>query len=236
MLSGRRTGASDYVADRIDGENASMSLPLLRRGVLALAVLLLAAVHPAAAQGDPSFNLVNRTGQTIQEVYVSPSQVNTWGQDRLGNNVLESGRSLPVRLPAGQCANDIRVVFEGGRSEERRNLDTCRMNEVVFGNQAAPGGGNGKRGPATSGRTGNPSFNLVNQTNRTIQVLRASPSSQSNWGEDRLGNEVVPPGATFAVRLPAGECTYDIRVEYEDRAAEERRGIDLCSVVNLTFP
>lgn len=213
-----------------------MRLTMLRRGVLALA-LLLAGLAPALAQNtDPSFNIVNRSGQTIQELYVSSAQVNTWGQDLLGRNVLANGRSFPVRLPSGQCVNDIRVVYEGGRSEERRAVDTCPLNEVVFGNQQGGGTAGGKRGATTAGRTGNPSFNLINRTSKTIQVLRASPSSDSSWGEDRLGNEVVPPGGTFAIRLPAGECNYDIRVEYEDRAAEERRGVDLCSVANVTFP
>lgn len=215
-----------------------MSLPNLRRGVLALALLLASlAAAPARAQGDPGFNVVNRSGQRIQELYVSSAQVNSWGQDLLGNAVLENGRSFPVRLPSGQCVNDIRVVYDGGRSEERRAVDTCPLNEVVFGTQAAPQAGQGgKRGAQTTGRTGNPSFNLVNRTNKTIQVLRASPTSDGSWGEDRLGNDVVRPGARFAIRLPAGECTYDIRVEYEDRAAEERRGVDLCNVADVTFP
>ncbi|HEY8614104.1 MAG TPA: Tat pathway signal protein [Roseomonas sp.] len=217
-----------------------MPLPILRRGVLALTLLLSGllsglAASPAIAQDDPSFNVVNRSGQTIQELYVSSAQVNNWGRDLLGNAVLENGRSFPVRLPAGQCINDIRAVYEGGRSEERRAIDTCPLNEVVFGDQQG-GGTGGKRGTARAGRTGNPSFNLVNRTGKTIQVLRASPSSESNWGQDRLGNAVVPPGGSFAIRLPAGECTYDIRVEYEDRAAEERRGVDLCSVADVTFP
>ncbi|MFH5923896.1 hypothetical protein [Roseomonas xinghualingensis] len=212
-----------------------MKLPLLRRSALALVVLMLAGVRPAAAQGDSSFNLVNRSGQAIQELYVSSTQVNTWGQDLLGRNILENGRSFAVRLPAGQCNNDIRVVFGGGRSEERRGVDTCQMTDVVFGNQVRPGGAS-KRGPAAAARTGNPSFNLVNQTSKTILVLRASPSSDTSWGDDRLGDTTVPPGATFAIRLPAGDCSYDIRVEYDDRSAEERRAVDLCNVANVTFP
>ncbi|WP_458096220.1 hypothetical protein [Roseomonas sp. WA12] len=214
-----------------------MTFPTLRRGLLALAVLFggLAAL-PALAQGDPSFNIVNRSGRTIQELYVSSAQVNSWGQDLLGTNVLANGGSFPVRLPARQCVNDIRVVYDGGQAEERRSIDTCPLNEVVFGQGGAASSG-GKRGaPAQAGRQGNPSFNLINRTNRTIQILRASPSSDSSWGEDRLGDAVVPPGSTHAVRLPQGECTYDIRVEYEDRAAEERRGVDLCGVANVTFP
>jgi len=212
-----------------------MNLPVLRRSTLALAVLMLAGARPVAAQGDPSFNVVNRSGQAIQELYVSSAQENTWGQDRLGRSILENGRSFAVRLPMGQCTNDIRVVYGGGRSEERRSVDTCQMTDVVFGRQSGPGSTN-KRGPVASGRTGNPSFNLVNQTSKTIQILRASPSSERSWGDDRLGNTVVPPGGTFAIRLPAGECSYDIRVEYDDRSAEERRAVDLCNVVNVTFP
>lgn len=216
-----------------------MRSPFLRRGLVALALLLggLTAAPARAQNADPSFNVVNRAGRTIQELYVSSAQENAWGQDLLGRNVLQNGRSFPVRLPTGQCVNDIRVVYEGGQSEERRALDTCPLNEVVFGQgaQASPGAGKGG-GAAAPGQTGNPSFNLVNRTRKTIQVLRASPSSESNWGDDRLGDAVVAPGGTFAVRLPVGECTYDIRVEYDDRAAEERRAVNLCSVSNVTFP
>lgn len=219
-----------------------MRILLLRRGLLAVGLLLAGlAAAPAWAQGgggganDPSFNVVNRSGRTIQELYVSSAQQNAWGADMLGQNVLDNGRSFPVRLPAGQCVNDIRVVYAGGQSEERRAVDTCPLSEVVFGQQAgAPRSGKG--GSAAAGATGNPSFNLVNRTRKTIQVLRASPSSESNWGDDRLGDAVVRPGATFAVRLPAGECTYDVRVEYDDRSAEERRGLDLCRVADVTFP
>ncbi|MBP0495957.1 hypothetical protein [Roseomonas indoligenes] len=218
-----------------------MRLPTSRQGALALAFIAgLSGQALAQGQGNPSFNLVNRSGQTIEQAYASSAQQSTWGRDLLGNDVLQNGGTFAVRLPAGQCTNDIRVVYEGGRSEERRGVDTCRTNEVVFG-QAGQGqgqrGADGKRGGAAQpGRSGNPSFNLVNRTNKTISVLRASPASDSNWGEDRLGNATVAPGGRFAIRLPAGECNYDVRVEYENRSAEEVHGVDLCSVSDVTFP
>ena len=218
-----------------------MTTSMFRRTALPALALLAMAAQPALAQrggqqGDPSFNLVNRTGETIMEAYVSSAQVSTWGRDLLGNNTLEAGRSFAVRLPSGQCVNDVRVVYDGGRAEERRNIDTCRLREVVFGQQQAQGGGSGKGGAAQAGRTGNPSFNLVNNTQAPIMVVRASPSSESSWGEDRLGNDTIAPGQTFAIRLPSGPCDYDIRVEYEGGRAEERRNVDLCNVSSVTFP
>jgi hypothetical protein len=102
---------------------------LLRRGLPA-ALLALGLAGPALGQSsDPSFRLNNRTGQTIMEVYVSSSQVSSWGQDRLGSNVLPAGQSLTIRLPTGQCVNDIRVVMAGGRAMERRQVNTCAITD-----------------------------------------------------------------------------------------------------------
>lgn len=214
---------------------------MLRRALLALALLLPAPFlfnGPAAAQNDPSFNLVNRSGEVINEIYVTSVNVNAWGTDLLGANVLANGQSFAVRLPLNQCENDIRVVYASGRNEERRRINTCPLSEVVFGNQQQPqAGGAGKGGtPQAAAQQGNPSFNLVNRTSKTIQVVRASLATESSWGEDRLGTAVVPPGGTFAVRLPQGPCVYDVRIEYADNTAEERRAVDLCAISSLTVP
>lgn len=102
---------------------------MLRRGLPA-ALLALVLAGPALAQSsDPSFRLNNRTGQTIMEVYVSSSQLSSWGQDRLGANVLPAGQSLTIRLPMGQCVNDIKVVFTGGRPQEWMRVNTCNITD-----------------------------------------------------------------------------------------------------------
>lgn len=176
----------------------------------------------------PTFTLLNRSSQAINEVYVSPSSNNQWGRDLLGQNVLPNGQALPVRIPAGQeCLNDIRVVYASGAAEERRRVDTCTLTSLVFSpQQAAP--------PQQAG--GNPSFNLVNKGNRTIQRIYASLPSSNSWGADRLGQGVLSTGRAFAVRLPNGECLYDIRVVYEDSSAQERRRVNTCELTTITFP
>jgi len=105
-----------------------------RRSLLALpALLAIAAPGIALAQAqsnDPSFRLNNRGQVTIREVYVSSSNDQNWGPDRLGREVLAPGRSVTIRLPRGQCLNDIRLVFENGQSQERRRLNTCQFTEL----------------------------------------------------------------------------------------------------------
>jgi hypothetical protein len=88
-------------------------------------------VRPAAL-GDPSFRLTNRGGMTINEIYVSAARDRNWGADRLGQDVLPAGRFALIRLPQGQCVNDVRVVFADGRAEERRQVDTCSITDMTF--------------------------------------------------------------------------------------------------------
>ncbi|MDN3565294.1 hypothetical protein QWZ14_13060 [Paeniroseomonas aquatica] len=214
-----------------------------RRVLLAAVLGLLAWIGPSGAQtSDPSFRVVNNTANVVNEVYASPSNERSWGQDRLGTEVIRPGGLHIVRLPAdGNCNYDVRIVYQGGSAEERRNLNTCQLVDLVLGGGVAPPPrtagpqGNGQARPQPgSQQQGNPSFNLVNQSGRVIEEFYASPSSQQNWGPDRLGDEVVQPGTTFAVRLPQGECSYDIRVVWQGGESQERRNMNMCALTNYT--
>lgn len=86
----------------------------------------------ASAAADPSFRLTNRSGTTLNELYVSSAQDNAWGPDRLGQRVLPGGSQMIVRLPMGQCVNDIRVVYANGQALERRGVNTCALTDLAF--------------------------------------------------------------------------------------------------------
>ena len=81
------------------------------------------ALPPSAAFADapnPSFYLVNRASQPINQVYVSPVAATGWGRDQLGDNTLNAGAYVPIRLHAdGNCMFDLRIVYQDGRKEER---------------------------------------------------------------------------------------------------------------------
>jgi hypothetical protein len=102
----------------------------IRHAALA-AVSAAAMALPAAAQtNNPDFRLNNNSGQTVNEVFVSSSADQNWGRDRLGENVLPRGQSIMISLPAGQCVNDIRIIFADGRAQERRQVNTCSLTDI----------------------------------------------------------------------------------------------------------
>jgi hypothetical protein len=103
-------------------------------GALALAALAAVPLSGAGANSDnPSFELVNRSGRAIREVYVSSSSSPSFGRDLLGSQVLPAGSSLLVdHLRRGACVNDIRVVFMDGRRFDRYGVNTCNLVRVVI--------------------------------------------------------------------------------------------------------
>lgn len=79
---------------------------------------------------DPSFRLVNRGRSEINEVYVSATGDDDWGEDRLGDDTVAKGASRVIQMPRGQCRYDVRVVFDDGNSTEKRNLDLCKLTDL----------------------------------------------------------------------------------------------------------
>lgn len=182
---------------------------------------------------NPSFSLVNRGTQAINEIYATPAGVDRWGRDRLGSSLITPGMAFPVRLPAdGNCLYDIRVVFADGRPEERRRVNTCQVELLTF-----PSGVGANEGGGRADRVSNdPSFRLVNRSRSPVNALYVTAPSVDGWGQDLLGEGTVVAGGTFVVRLPRGECTFDVRVVFANGEASEKRRVDLCRLTDLRVP
>lgn len=226
------------------------------RSAVVLAVLLTAP--PALAQSDsgapnPSFTLANRGNQPISELYATATGVSNWGPDRMGRFSLPPGMTMPIRLPAdGSCVYDIRVVYADGSPEERRRLNTCGVDSIAFpgartagngqgnsqggggqaGGNQAPGPGSGRQQQASD----DPSFRLVNRGRSEVRSVYASPSGDDDWGRDRLGDDTVPPGRTYIIDLPPGQCSYDVLVVFANEQKVERRRVNLCSITDFRVP
>jgi hypothetical protein len=198
------------------------------------------AAPPAGAQNS-SFNLVNRSGQPVRELFVTSAGNANWGQNRLdgkaGNpTAIAAGASFAVRRKLDtNCVFDIRAVFADGKAEERKAVNTCAVEDVPVGAAAVsnvPVAATGK--PADD-----PSFKLFNRSARAINELRATPSGGTavTAAENRLGTTPLPPDSSRRITLPRdGNCIFELRVVFADGSAKERHKFNLCKIADLPVP
>ncbi|MES2187402.1 MAG: hypothetical protein V4505_22825 [Pseudomonadota bacterium] len=106
------------------------------RTILAAAALLgtTLAVSSTAFAGAADFTLVNRTGYDLREVYISPSHRNQWGKDRMGDVMLEKGKSRLFKFAdAASCKQDLKVVFDDDASEVIwEEFDLCTVDKITL--------------------------------------------------------------------------------------------------------
>ena len=62
------------------------------------------------AQQDRTVMVINRASVAVTTLYVSSTEEDNWGTNRLTGQPLAAGRSIPVRLGAGpRCSNSMRL-------------------------------------------------------------------------------------------------------------------------------
>ena len=77
------------------------------------------------------------------------------------------------------------------------------------------------------------SFRVVNASSGTVERLFFSHASQNGWGNDQLGEAVLPPGRASNYRA-ANTGAYDFRVVWANGRSAELRGIDVCVASTIT--
>src|SRR5437667_11906529 len=72
-----------------------------------------------------SLTLVNTSGYTIDEIYLSSSELDVWGQDLLGNRTLPSGSRFTITdIEPGEY--DVKLVDQDGDSCKMRRQNVFR--------------------------------------------------------------------------------------------------------------
>jgi len=225
----------------------------MRRFLAVIAVVLAWGAAPASAQNR--FFVVNHSGQQIDEIYVSSSRLQQWGPDILGASVLPAGNQVWVTPSFTDCVLDVRVVYQGGRAEDRMGVNACSISRLSFGGDGgggglvqAPGAGAGAMiggGPSVGSSggpsrgvpvQGNPSFVFVNASGMVIREIYASMNAQGGWGGDRLGANTLGPGGQVNILLPPGMgCHTDLRVVFINGVVSVRRGLETCTINALNW-
>jgi hypothetical protein len=93
--------------------------------LLTLTAVLAASVAAPAFAEDLQFTLINNSASAIVEMYLSPHEQNTWGDNILSVPSVASGTQGAISVTDGEtvCDYDIKVVLEGGASgESTQNL------------------------------------------------------------------------------------------------------------------
>lgn len=200
--------------------------PTLR--ILTTLLTLLAslpAIHPAWAQAprpgqQPTLALSNKSGQTIEELYVSSTRMTGWGEDRLGSGIIDRNATFRLRLTEG-CLYDIQVVYADKRIEERMRLNLCRTPAQVFTAAEA------HAAPSVPSHE----FTLENHTSRAIVSLAVADTSDRVGGEDWGDNLLRDPVATGIRRTISyeGDCQMAVRVVFDNGSSEQRHPTELCA-------
>jgi hypothetical protein len=95
----------------------------------------LALLAPSAADAArQNFTLVNNTGYTIKEVYVSTVNSNSWEEDVLGQDELDNDQSVDITFPhhAGGCYWDLKVVYDDDSDAYWKNFNLCTISEITI--------------------------------------------------------------------------------------------------------
>ncbi|MDP3670233.1 MAG: hypothetical protein WA191_03185 [Telluria sp.] len=88
----------------------------------------------AAYAGDADFTLVNRTGYPIRSIYIAPAKSKTWGNDRLGDGILDPNRQRLIKFSNhAQCVQSLNVTFDDDGSEvEWEDFNLCEVNKITL--------------------------------------------------------------------------------------------------------
>ncbi len=179
------------------------------------AILLLAAIGLIASLSAGTVEIINDTGgYDIYWIYISPSSSDSWGDDWLDESeILPSGSSVAFSVTNGEY--DIRLVDEDDDEYIRYGVTISGYYEWYvslddLGEYYMDGG--------SSGDTvyGNAPVTIYNDTGGyDIWYIYCNPSDYSDWGDDRLGSDILYDGYEYTFYVDGGDY-YDIQCEDED--------------------
>jgi hypothetical protein len=178
-------------------------------------ILLLAAIGLLASVSGGTVEIVNDTGgYDIWYIYISPTYEDTWGGDWLDETeILPSGSSVAFNVP--DDVYDIMLVDEDDDEYIRYGVEVdgyytwyVTLADLGEADMGYYGGGDTVYGDAP--------ITIYNDTGGyDIWYIYANPSSYTEWGEDRLGSEILYSGDEYTFWVEGGDY-YDIQCEDED--------------------
>src|SRR5215469_18919672 len=78
---------------------------------------------------------------------------------------------------------------------------------------------------------------LTNTTRMAIIEFYASPVRRQRWGQDLLGDAILPAAGSALVSFDdgAGSCRFDLKFVFDDGSISVRRDVNICLVEGYTI-
>ncbi|WP_291298940.1 serine protease [Elioraea sp.] len=93
------------------------------------------AQTPAASADGSRFRVLNRTGEVAIGLYAAdPGQE---GRNLIAGQTMRPGQAAQITRTRPGCVVDVRLVTASGQVFDRRGVDVCASEQVVFGSAAA---------------------------------------------------------------------------------------------------
>ncbi|KAB2814864.1 hypothetical protein [Phaeocystidibacter luteus] len=179
--------------------------------------LVIAIVLPTLSFATPmiNFTLANNSEYTFMNVYISDSDSEDWGNDRLGSKLLNPGEEISFLISAGTY--DLKIVDEDGDICTQMGLRLSGDVVLNYSNDEwlnclFPDEGSSTTTSSSSSSSANLTF--YNESGWDIRYIYASSTSSDTWGTDHLGSDILETGSSFSFSLPVGE--YDFKFIDED--------------------
>lgn len=106
----------------------------MTRTLLAGLVVALTAMAPSALAATQDFTIINQTGKTLENIYVSGADEGNWGKDLLGDEVLDPDENFDVTFTGydtDECEFDVRVET-ADTFWELEDVDLCTVSTLVL--------------------------------------------------------------------------------------------------------
>ncbi|MEW6654061.1 MAG: hypothetical protein AB1394_11420 [Bacteroidota bacterium] len=87
-----------------------------------------------SAQGKQDVTVVNKTGVIINELHISPNDVDEWGEDILGQDVLDLDQECDIQFHPKEdvCLWDLKITDSDGNAIEWEKIDLCKALKIVL--------------------------------------------------------------------------------------------------------
>jgi len=210
---------------------------------LIIAVMLLLGFSSLvkAEESINDFTLVNKTGYVIDKVFVGPSKSDDWGEDVLGQDVLEDGASVLIKFhPKASTSGtyDLKVTYKiDDSSVVWYGYELTKIKSITIHYDKEKDKTTAETEAAAAESMND--FTLVNKTGYVIDKVFVGPSKAEDWGEDVLGQDVLEDGASVDIKFHpkvSTSGTYDLKVTYKiDNSSVVWYGYDLTKIQKITI-